>query len=197
MYTIVGLGNPGKEYEQTRHNTGFLILEGVRKSWEFPEWKEEKKLRALVSTENHDGQKVTLLFPQTFMNKSGLSLKPIITNLKKAEKLAIIHDDLDLPLGTIKIAFDRGSAGHRGVESIMRTIKTKAFLRLRVGVSGTNAKGEVKKPKGEKAVNDFILKNFSSKEDHEFNKLIRRADEILTTWVTEGRGKATETANRK
>ena len=197
MYIIVGLGNPGEEYVHSRHNTGYTALEEVRVSWKFPEWNEDKKLKARVSKGKRGGKNVTLIFPQTFMNKSGASLKSLVTSVKKAEKLAVIHDDLDLPLGMLKLSFNRGSAGHRGVESIMRAVKTKGFLRFRIGVSGKTPKGVVKKPHGEKAVNDFILHDFKSREESELKKIARRVGDVLDIWLTEGRQKATEIAHRK
>ncbi|MCK5060084.1 MAG: aminoacyl-tRNA hydrolase [Candidatus Pacebacteria bacterium] len=197
MYIIVGLGNPGKEYAHSRHNTGHIIVEEVRILWKFPEWKEDKKLKALVSKGKRGGKSVTLVFPETFMNKSGVSLKHLVTSVKKAEKLGVVHDDLDLPLGTLKLSFNRGSAGHRGVESIMRAVKTKGFLRFRVGVSEKTSKGIPKKPRGEKAVNSFILNNFKPKEEGELKKVAHRVNIALDAWLTEGRGKATEVAHRK
>ena len=94
------------------------------------------------------------------MNKSGLAVKPIITSKKKAEALIVIHDDLDLPIGKFKISFNKSSGGHRGVESIIKAIKTEAFTRVRIGISPATPSGKLKKPKGEKDVGDFILGEF-------------------------------------
>ena len=123
--TIVGLGNPRSEYEGTRHNTGATLVEHFHDTHSFPEWKTNKKINALISSGEVGKKKVDLILLQTFMNKSGSALKTFITNKKKAEHLIVIYDDLDLPIGTFKIAFSRGSGGHKVVESIVRGIKTK------------------------------------------------------------------------
>ncbi len=137
MYIIVGLGNPGEEYEMTHHNTGRMIVENLAKNQEFPEWAEDKKLNAFRAEGKIGGQsggKAILLLPNTFMNNSGDCVAKIISSKAKAKNLIVVHDDLDLPLGKFKISFGRGSAGHRGVESIIKKIKTNEFIRIRVGI---------------------------------------------------------------
>lgn len=195
MYILVGLGNPGEEYNNTRHNTGRIVLDTIYKKGDFPEWKEDKKYKALVSTGNFSGKKVMLMKPQTFMNKSGESLKSLITSKKKAETLMVFHDDLDLPLGVLKMSFNRGSGGHRGVESIIRVVKTEAFIRLKIGISPASSKGMVKKPLGEKAVDNFILGKFKDSEQKILSKLSRQAVEVIETLVTLGKDRATELCN--
>ncbi len=185
-YIIVGLGNPGKEYEETRHNTGRIILEHFRKKNDFPLWCADKKTRALISEGKVGKEKVFLLMPETFMNNSGKSLPPLVTSKKKAEQLVVIYDDLDLPIGMFKVSFDRGSGGHRGLESIIKTLKTRAFIRLRVGVSPATPSGKLKKPSGEKAVIEFILKNFKDSESEVLKKLSRKINEAISTIITEG-----------
>ena len=134
-HIIVGLGNKGEEYENTRHNVGRIVLEYVRKRRKFEDFDEVNKLKALVSEGKIEKTPVTLLLPETMMNKSGISVKPLVTSIKKASKLIVIYDDLDLPLGRFKISFDRGTGGHRGLESITRHIRTNAYIRVRVGIS--------------------------------------------------------------
>jgi len=185
-YIIVGLGNPGKEYEETRHNTGRIILEYVRKKNDFPLWNADKKTRALISEGKVEKEKVLLLMPETFMNNSGKSLTPIITSKKKAEQVVVIYDDLDLSIGTFKVSFDRGSGGHKGIESIARSIKTKGFVRIRVGVSPKTASGKTQKPKGEQKVVEFILKNFRDSESEVLKKLSKKINEAVLTIITEG-----------
>ncbi|MEK7180080.1 MAG: aminoacyl-tRNA hydrolase [Patescibacteria group bacterium] len=194
-YILVGLGNPGEEYTNTRHNTGRILLDAIYKKGDFAEWKEDKKYRALVSTGNFSGKKVMLMKPQTFMNKSGESLKTLITSKKKAETLVVLHDDLDLPLGILKMSFNRGSGGHRGVESIIRAVKTEAFVRLKIGTSPIDRKGLAKKPSGEKAVDAFILGKFKDSEQKILSKISRKAVEVVETLVTLGKDRATEVCN--
>ena len=123
--------------------------------------------------------------PQTFMNNSGASVKPLIKNKDEAASLVVIHDDVDLPLGTIKISHNRGSGGHRGVESIIKAIKTQDFIRIRIGVSGKTPSGKIKKPASEKVV-DFIIGNFKPSEQEELKKIIKRSKEIIVSLITDG-----------
>lgn len=167
MYIVVGLGNPGEKYIATRHNMGRMILEYIETH--------EKSLKA------------KLIFPDTFMNKSGVAVAKVVKNKTSAKKLIVIHDDLDLPLGVLKISYGAGSGGHRGVESIIRSIKTKEFIRLRVGVTPTTPTGRLKKPKGEKAVIDFILAKFKSPEQKTLKQVIKTASVAVSTIVEEGK----------
>ncbi len=189
-YIIVGLGNPGKEYEGTRHNAGRAALEWFRVSEKFPDWKHDKKLNALVSEGTIQKERVLLVLPETFMNKSGASVAPVVKNKKQAERLVVVHDDLDLPIGSLKIVFNRGSGGHKGVESIQRAIKTKGFTRVRIGISSSSPSGKLKKPQGEKMVNDFILKSFKPKEVELLKKITKRIKDVLTAIVSEGKERA-------
>lgn len=187
---IFGLGNPGEEYEGTRHNTGRMILEVFRKKQDFPDWEFDKKSSAEVSEGKIKKEKIILVSPDTFMNKSGQAAVRYVKSKKAAENLVVIHDDLDLPLGRFKIVFNRGSGGHKGVESIMRALKTEAFTRVKIGISKDAGKGRVKKPVGEKAVGDFILGKFKPAELVELKKVAKKVCEALETMATEGREKA-------
>jgi len=193
-YIIVGLGNPGPEYTNTRHNTGRLVLEAfykkASKENDLSEWKVDKKLQALKSTGKISTESVVLLEPETMMNNSGKSLLELVNTPKKAEKLVVIYDDLDLPLGGYKISFDRGSGGHRGLDSIIKNIKTKAFVRIRVGVSPSTPTGKLKKPQGEEKVIDFILGKFKPAEEEELKKVSKKIIDALFCLVEEGREKA-------
>jgi PTH1 family peptidyl-tRNA hydrolase len=189
-YIIVGLGNPGEEYVETRHNLGRMVLDSFVKKNEFSNWEMEKKLKALVSEGKLGKSKAVLLKPETFMNKSGDSVRPIIKTKKAAETLVVVHDDLDLPLGKIKISFNKSSGGHKGVESIMRAIKTEAFIRLRLGISGETASGKIKKPQGEEKVIDTILGDFKESEKLELKKIIKKSVLALELIINEGRDRA-------
>ena len=123
------------------------------------------------------------------MNKSGNALKNIITSAKKAESLIIVHDDIDLPLGKIKISFGKSSGGHKGVESVIKAVKTINFTRVRIGISATNAKGAVKKPSGDKFL-DYIVGKFKPAELAEMKKVAKKSAEALSVIVSEGAGKA-------
>ena len=194
-HILVGLGNPGLEYENTRHNTGRIVLSVFAKAQGFPDWEANPKLKALVSSgevrllekANGKKQKVMLLEPETFMNKSGTSVAPLIKSKKAAERLVIIHDDLDIPFGKFKISFNKSSGGHRGVESIIRAIKTKAFVRVRVGIA--NSISAVKKSQDDKTVEKIILGKFTEEQMTALKKLAKHVSEGLVVLITEGRDK--------
>ena len=164
-HIIVGLGNPGEEYENTRHNAGRMVVAHLALRTGAGDWRDDKKLRARVAEgATKKGDDVTLILPDNYMNRSGTSVAPLVKTERQAKTLVVVHDDIDLPVGTIRIVFDRGSGGHRGVDSIVRAIKTRAFVRVRVGVVPTTPTGKLKKPCGEGAVYDFILKQLTKKD---------------------------------
>jgi peptidyl-tRNA hydrolase, PTH1 family len=143
---ICGLGNPGEKFNQTVHNAGFLALDVFAMENEFPELKLSKNFNSLISEKNLFGKRIILAKPQTFMNESGKALKKLISFYKiPPENIYIIHDDTDLPIGKIKISQNRGSAGHNGVESIIKETGLKNFTRFRVGARSENAKPGVAK----------------------------------------------------
>ncbi len=144
MTIIIGLGNPGKRYTNTPHNIGFEIIDKFAKENNFPEFKLSKKFNALVSESNN----ILLAKPQTFMNESGKSVKKICGGPSSAD-LIVVHDDIDLPLGKIRISKNRGSAGHKGVESIIKELGTKKFIRIRIGVESNDVLRKFKKEQRE------------------------------------------------
>ena len=172
---IVGLGNPGKEYEKTRHNTGRIMVGFI-----------EGKL---------EGQKIKFITPDTFMNNSGKAVVPLIKTKKDLENLVVIYDDIDLPLGKIKISFNRSSGGHNGVESIIKSVKSQEFLRIRIGITPATPTGKIKKPKGEKAVLNFLLGEFKKSELDELKKLSQKVAEAIEVIFSEGKDKAMSLCN--
>ena len=194
-YIFVGLGNPGDEYKNSRHNTGRMVLEYLHNAGDFSEWKHNVKLNALVSKGKISSKVVTLIEPETMMNKSGYSLSGLVTNAKSAENIVVLYDDIDLPLGRVKISFGRGSGGHKGLESIIKKIKTKDFVRFRIGISLPLKRGGVKKPKGESGVIDFILGDFSKKEKAQINKIAKQVSEVAEALVTKGLNNARNSFN--
>jgi PTH1 family peptidyl-tRNA hydrolase len=194
-YTIVGLGNPGQEYEWTRHNTGHMIVDAFAKLVGVEEWTEDKKLNSLVAKTKVGKNTATLIKPNTFMNKSGNAVAPIIKSKKAAETLVVIHDDLDIPFGKIKMSFNKSAGGHKGVVSIVKAIKTEGFIRLRVGISPASSSGKIKKPQGEEAVVDLILGKFKPAEQITFKKLAKVAAEGLEILLKDGREVATGFVN--
>jgi peptidyl-tRNA hydrolase, PTH1 family len=189
-HVIVGLGNPGEEYKDSRHNTGRTLLESFAKKNDFFDFDNDKRSQALVSKGRLGKQDVVLVLPETFMNKSGRSALSFVTSKKAAERCVVVYDDIDLPLGTIKITFGRGSGGHRGVESVIKSLKTKDFVRIRVGVSPATPKGKVKKPKGDGKVLDFLMGDFRKSEKLILKKVSKQVNDALIVLIEEGRAQA-------
>ena len=162
MYTIVGLGNPGSEHTNTRHNTGRIIVAKLAEQHHI-ELKAQKKPDVLVGAGDVLTERVRLVLPDTFMNKSGAAVLKYIKSAGAGKSLILIYDEIDLPLGQVRVAFGSSSAGHNGVKSVERAIKTKNFIKIRVGVSKV-ARGKAKKQTGERDVVEYLLKNFSKAE---------------------------------
>lgn len=188
MYTIAGLGNPGEEYETSRHNTGRIVLEKFLRVHESTPWKEDKKNKVRVARVEVDGVSARVVEPNSFMNNSGRPLSVFIKNKKQAEQLIVVYDDIDLPLGMVRVAFNRGSGGHRGVESVIRSLKTKEFIRVRVGIAQTTPSGKIKKLREKDTVVDFLIHSFKPKEIEVIReKTAKTVKKILETIVREGR----------
>lgn len=195
-YIFVGLGNPGDEYKDTRHNVGRILLTHIAKSLD-AEWKFDKKLNAEVAKLKIGKSPVVFVLPNTFMNKSGNSIKYIVGSIKQAEKMVVLYDELDMPFGTNKLSFNRSSGGHKGVESIIKAIKTERFSRIRVGISPKTPSGKIKKPKGEDAVTKVILGKFKDEELVALKKLSKIVFEAMEIFVSDGREMATTFFNSK
>lgn len=192
---MLGLGNPGKEYEKTRHNAGRMVLELLRKQEGFEEFTLNKKVEALVTDGALDGEKITLALPETYMNKSGKTASALVKSVKAAKNLVVVRDDLDLPLGVIKMTFARGAGGHKGVESIMRALKTEQFAQLKIGISGKGKKNQAKKVSGEEKVLKHVIGKFAPKDETDLKKVLKKSVETLRLFATEGIEKATMFAN--
>jgi len=190
MFTIIGLGNPGTEYENTRHNTGRIILQKIAKDLDFSDWKSDTKSKSLVSTGKIGKKKAMLMMPETFMNKSGFSVAYFFKSKKATEDMVVIYDDLDLPIGRIKISYNRSAGGHRGLLSIIKAVKTEAFVRIRVGISPVTPSGKTKKPVGDKKVGDYILGKFKDSEILILKKLSKKIGDALVCIADESREKA-------
>ena len=194
-WVIVGLGNPDEEHVRTRHNAGRQALEYFAKKNDLGDWKEDKKAHAFVVRGAIGKNLSVCVLPNTYMNKSGSAVQRFVKSVKAAEKLIVVYDELDMPFGSIKISFDRGSGGHRGIESVTRAVKTKKFTRIRIGISKTYGKGEVQKPQGERDVEKFILGEFSVSEFSQLKDVFKQVAAAIGSIVTEGREKAMNTFN--
>ncbi len=185
-WVVVGLGNPGEEYENTRHNAGRMAVMHYALHTGAPQWKEDKKSLSLTTGAGSKTTIIALQLPNTYMNKSGSAVMKLVKGVKAAERLIVVYDDLDLPIGKLKISFNRGSGGHKGIESIATGLRTKKFTRIRVGISPETAGGKMKKPLGEAVVHDFILKKFKADEITELKKVFKKVAEAIDMIVAEG-----------
>lgn len=146
---IIGLGNPGKDYEKTYHNAGFLFIDYLIKNQPIPNF------QFLISK---------LLKSGVYMNQSGEFVAKIIKKKTKPEEILIVHDDSDIEIGNYKISFGRGSAGHNGVESIIKSLKTKNFWRLRIGIRSLEKASNGKRQTTRKKASEFVLKKINNKD---------------------------------
>jgi len=192
MKIIVGLGNPGKKYEKTRHNIGFRILDEFAKENNFPNFRAGKKFNAEISEGIFGEEKIILVKPQTFMNDSGKTVKLLIRDNTVIAKLPrsfdhlwVVHDDIDLPLEKIKIVAGRSAAGHKGVESIIKEIGTKNFVRFRVGIKPVN-----KEQRTKNNVEKFVLQKFNKEEEKIVKEVIKKTIEAIGMAIKEGTEKA-------
>jgi PTH1 family peptidyl-tRNA hydrolase len=189
MALIVGLGNPGKKFERTRHNLGFRVVDEIAKNFQFSSFEFQSFSNSQVSKGKIQGKNVILVKPQTFMNNSGIAVKLLIENCKlKIENLIVVHDDLDLPLGKIKISLGKSSGGHKGVQSIIEELGTKNFVRLRIGIQPKNGKPE----RPEK----FVLQKFKKEEEKIIKKVIKKTIEVVELLLKEGLEKAMTEFNK-
>ena len=181
MIIIIGLGNPGEKFKNTRHNVGFMAIDRFAEENNFPEFNLQKKYNAEVS----ENENILLAKPQTFMNDSGKAVKKILSK-ETVENLIVVHDDIDLPVGKIKIIKDRGSAGHKGVESIIQNIGNDNLIRIRIGIAGQKDT-EAKK---------VVLKNFSKEEQEVINQTIQKTVKAINLLINEGLDKAMNEYNK-
>lgn len=168
MKIFVGLGNPGEEYKDTRHNAGFMVIDNFLKKREY----QSNKHRYFISyTTFVDRNDVLLVKPRTYINESGIAVKKVLDTFRiKPEELVIIHDDLGIETGKIKITFDKGDNGHKGIISIFDTIETKNFYRIRIGIG---------KEKIEIPYVKYVLSPFPEEEKHLIENAIVKASEAI------------------
>ena len=180
-FLIVGLGNPGREYRENRHNIGFMLVDRLALKLETRFTRLQSK--SLVSSAIYSGNKIILAKPQTYMNLSGQSVQGLLRFYRQAfgklplTNLLVAHDDLDLPPGTIRIRPDGGSAGQKGMASILERLGTDEFPRLRLGIG---------RPPGQMQAPDYVLQDFPVGEMALISEMLNRAVEAALTFVMEG-----------
>lgn len=195
-YILVALGNPGEKYEKTRHNVGFILLEKILADNGFSALEYDKYCEGRRVYGDLFGYEIEALFPETYMNESGRSVEKFfqIKSDEVKRELVVIHDDVDLDFGSIKISKSRGAGGHNGIRSIIKHLKTKDFIRIRVGIASVF--WEQRRPVGQE-LNNFVLGNFSQSELGNLEKIKEKVERALQLIVTDGIEKAMEEINQK
>jgi PTH1 family peptidyl-tRNA hydrolase len=184
---IVGLGNPGEVYKNSRHNIGFYVVKSLGRDYRIS-FKKEKNSFSLSGKGKIDNQNLILAMPLTFMNFSGACVAGLIKEYKiDLDSLLVVLDDLDLEFGRLKIRPCGSSAGHLGLKSIIESLKTQEFCRLRIGIG--------RPPKNTKAAK-FVLSPFTRREKEQLKEISKKASECCRVWATEGILKAMNIFNR-
>jgi len=205
MILIIGLGNPGERYAKTRHNLGFMVVDALARKMlplEKTKWKFDKKSNSLFLILN---SKFILAKPQTFMNASGFAVKSLITNypITNYSTLWVVHDDVDLPLGKIKIRIGGAAAGHHGVESIIQELGTDQFVRFRLGI-GHPCPPSLRSGAGRRAgrgadaqVERYVLREFDINETSEVKQMIKKCVKAIQVALVSGLERAMNQFNLK
>ncbi|MBD3208115.1 MAG: aminoacyl-tRNA hydrolase [Candidatus Nealsonbacteria bacterium] len=189
MKLIAGLGNPGVKYKSTRHNTGFMVVEAFRKEKELPPFKARGSFAFPTTQGFVNKEKVLLVKPAqtgtrpTYMNESGKAIAALKNYYKtKNEDIVVIHDDADIELGGIRIVKNKGAAGHKGVRSVIQSLGTKDFIRLRVGIRPQEETASLNK----KGLEEFVLKRFTKKEKTLIKESVQECVSALDILIKEG-----------
>ncbi len=186
MKVVLGLGNPGRKYARTRHNLGFVVVDRIASENRVAVQK--KKHNSLIGDWQTDREKILLVKPQTFMNRSGEAVKQLFRYLPVTIKdLVVIHDDLDLPFGRIRVRPGGGAGGHRGVLSVLETLGEESFFRVRVGIG---------RPPAGIDPTDYVLEPFSREESPRLEQIVSRAADAVDCLLEQGPQRAMETFNR-
>lgn len=182
MYLIVGLGNPGEKYTNTRHNLGFLSLDEFSKKENLGEWANEEKFKSEIIKSGN----LILARPQTHMNRSGIAVKKIADFFKiPADKIIIVHDELDIVLGHIKIRMGGSDAGHHGIESVMTDLGTDKFIRVRLGIgSQKSISGEHKNISFN--AEKYVVEDFMPNEHSKVKAMIKRSAKAIKMITEKG-----------
>ncbi len=195
MITIVGLGNPGSEYRDTRHNVGWMVLSALIEQYGLPACVQSSRYTALISEGVIEGIPVSVLLPTGYMNNSGVSVARYLKEKGDTNQFIVVHDDVDLLFGDIRISYDRGAGGHNGVQSIINTCATKQFARIRVGVAQKNIFGVVRRPTGED-LSSFVLEKFKKNEVEALSAVFAKVDTALRLILTKGVEQAMQECNQ-
>ena len=183
---LVGLGNPGRRYERTRHNLGFMLLDHIADVRAIRVTDERSE--SLIGRGQLDQETVVLAKPQTYMNNSGLAVAALVKRFQvQAADLVVIYDDLDLPFGRLRIRCGGSAGGHRGIMSVLQHVADRGFVRLRVGIG---------RPSGGMDPVDYVLSRFLPEEQESMDGVLRKAGEAVDAIVLKGPVQAMEDFNR-
>ena len=197
MYYIVALGNPGEKYQDTRHNVGWTAMDFCIDAFGLSNLIEEKSKSGRITSGSISGESVGVLYPDTFMNNSGSAVVKFVPK-EEIDSLIVIHDDIDLPFGEIKIGKGRGAGGNNGVKSIIEKTKAKDFIRIRIGIAPKSFwTGKVKRPAGGGPLERFVLKSFTPKEQKQLPEVVEKVKESLETIITSGVEQAMNQVNKR
>lgn len=175
-YLVVGLGNPGREYRDTRHNIGFMAVDQIAKALNVRLMKVQSK--AIMGIAAFEGKKIVLAKPQTYMNLSGQSVSGLLRFYKiPIQQMIVVHDDLDLPLGTLRMRPAGGSAGQKGLGSIIQQLATQDFPRLRLGIG---------RPPGRMDAADYVLQDFAANEQEVLKAVFDQSVQAVQTFIQYG-----------
>ncbi len=188
---IAGLGNPGREYELTRHNVGWMVVDHLADVWHFDGWRRDGD--SLVSAGRTQGTAVRLVKPQTFMNLSGAALRPYLRRptFDPAQDLLIIVDDAALPLGRLRLRASGSSGGHNGLKSVEAELGSRSYARIRIGVAPSDPRHR------DPDLADFVLSPFGKSERAEVLAKMSRIAAAVETWLSEGIDRAMNLYNRE
>jgi PTH1 family peptidyl-tRNA hydrolase len=178
LFLIAGLGNPGSEYAATRHNIGFVVVERLADRWSAV-WDTNKRFNARLAKSERDGRKVTLCQPQTFMNASGEAVAAVSRFYQlPPDRVLIVLDDADLPLGQLRMRADGSCGGHHGLESVEKQLGTRAYPRLRIGIG--------RRKDDDREIADYVLGRFTAAERAVVQEVVDRACQQVECWLTDG-----------
>ncbi len=188
MYYLVGLGNSGAEYATTRHNVGWLVLDNLCERHHIPEAILQNSVSGRTTAGKIAGVPVSVLYPETMMNNSGSAVRKFVPD-GEGKRLVILYDDVDLPLGEVRVSFGRGDGGHNGIKSVVEKLGTRDFIRVRIGIGKVSIwpwqKGQLIRPQADK-LPKFVLGKFSKHELGEVEKVSESVNEIVTVIVQYG-----------
>jgi peptidyl-tRNA hydrolase, PTH1 family len=174
MKLVVGLGNPGKQYEQTRHNVGFMVIDKLSKELSIP--LDRHKFNGIYGIGHISGEKIILLKPLTYMNLSGECIRPLMDYYEiNEEEIVVIYDDLDLPVSKIRLRTKGSAGGHNGIKSMILHLGTQQFNRIRVGVD---------RPNNGMSISDYVLSQFTGEEEQGINEAIVRSANACEKWLS-------------